>query len=188
MQALLETIKCLDGQCFNLPYHLKRINTSRQRLGFDSPLELSLTPPKKGLFRCRLVYENEILKIEYLPYEMKLPHSFKLIHTDISYDLKYEDRDELNTLVGKKEDADEIIIVKDGLVTDTSIANLCFFDAGEWLTPSKPLLNGTTRQRLLDEKKIITADIHFEKIHTYSKIAVMNAMTDFQIIENAIIR
>lgn len=188
MQRLLETIKCLDGHCFYLSYHLARINASRQKLGLTTPLELVLTPPQKGLFRCRLIYADKILKIEYLPYKMKVPHSFKLVHSNISYDLKYEDRDELNALFEKAEEADEIIIIKDGFVTDTSTANLCFFDGKQWLTPRKPLLYGTTRQRLLDEKKVISADISFEDIHKYSKIAVMNAMTDFQIIENAIIR
>ena len=187
MQALLETIKCLDGHCFHLSYHIKRINTSRQKFGLLTPLDISLIPPKKGLFRCRLIYTDEILKVEYLPYVKKVPHTFKLIHSDISYDLKYENRDELNALVNTKEGSDEIIIVKDGLVTDTSIANLCFFDGQQWQTPSKPLLYGTTRQRLLDEKKIVPADISFEEIHKYSKMAVINAMTDFQIIENAII-
>jgi 4-amino-4-deoxychorismate lyase len=184
---LLETIKCLDGKVYHLDYHQKRFDLSRKRLGYNNPLKLFLTPPLKGLFRCRLIYEKEIEKIEFVPYNPKEFKRFKLIHSDITYDLKYEDRDEINALMAKKEDADEIIIVKDSLLTDTSIANLCLFDGKDWLTPRSPLLNGTTRQRLLDEKKIKEADISYEDIQKFSKIAIINAMIDFHIIENAII-
>ena len=187
MPDLLETIKCLDGKCLHLDYHLKRLNTSRRELGFHKPLELSLEPPKIGLYRCRIIYEEDIKKITYLAYTMKLPTSFKLLHSDIVYGLKYENREVLNKLFIQKEEADDIIIVKEGLITDTSIANLCFYDGEKWLTPTKPLLYGTTRQRLLDEKKIHAADISYTDIHKFSKIALMNAMIDFQIIENAII-
>ena len=184
---LLETIHALDGQVLNLIYHQKRLEYSRNTLGFSSELRLELDPPKNGEYRCRVLYENKIEKIEYLPYQIREISSFKLIHSDIEYPLKYEDRDEIDLLLGQKENADEIIIIKNELVTDTSIANLCFYDGDSWLTPKYPLLNGTTRQRLLDEGKIKCADIHYKDIHNYSRIAVMNAMTDFCIIEDAII-
>jgi len=182
---LLETIKCLDGEVFHLPYHQQRLDFSRKKLGFSTPLLLSLKPPKKGLFRCRIVYAQKIEKIEYLPYTAKKINTFKLVHSDLEYDLKYEDRQELNNLMTEK--ADEIIIIKHGLVTDCSLANLCFFDGKEWLTPKTPLLKGTTRQRLLQEKKIKEKDIPYQNIQNFEKMALINAMLDFHIIENAII-
>jgi len=182
---LLETIKCLDGIVYHLDYHQQRVNTSRKVLGFDSALQLKLDPPKEGLFRCRIIYEESIEKIEYLAYQQKKIQSFKLVHSNINYALKYEDRSELNLLMS--EDADEIIIIQNNLITDTSIANLCFYDGKEWLTPKTPLLKGTTRQRLLDEKRIKEADIQVSDIKNYEKIALINAMIDFTIIENAII-
>ncbi len=184
---LLETVKCLDGSVFHLEYHQKRVNASRRSLGYTTGLELQLSPPRTGLYRCRIIYAKEIEKIEYIPYRIKEIHTFKLLHSDISYELKYENREQIEALLKKKENADDIIIVKEGLITDTSIANLCFFDGKEWLTPKKPLLKGTTRQRLIDTKKIKTADIHYKDIDNYSKIALMNAMIDFYIIEDAII-
>ena len=184
---LLETIRIKDAKVFNLHYHQKRLDDSRSLLGYSIPLILTLYPPQQGEYRCRVIYEEHIEKIEYLPYQRKEINSFKIIHADIEYPLKYEDRREINHLFDQRGEADEIIIIKNGLVTDTSIANLAFFDKGQWITPAQPLLNGTTRQRLLDENKIICADIPYEHISSFSKIAVMNAMTDFQIIENAII-
>lgn len=184
---LLETIHILEGEVLNLEYHQKRVNRSRTQLGFHDTLPLELSAPKEGEFRCRVLYEREIEKVEYLPYRRKEISSFKLLHSDIVYDLKYEDRSAINDLIQKCPEADEIIIVKNSLITDTSIANLCFFDGSNWLTPKSPLLYGTCRERLLDTHKIITADIDYRSLNDFSKIAVMNAMTDFQIIENAII-
>lgn len=185
---LLETIKCLDGLVYNLSYHQNRVDASRAILGHTDKMTLSLTPPKHGLYRCRIVYEKEIETLEYIPYQIKELKSFKLIESAIEYSLKYEDRDGINSLLEQREGCDEIIIVKDGLITDTSIANLCFFDGKSWLTPKTPLLEGTTRRRYLDQGKIITADIYARDIAKYSKIATMNAMVDFNVIEDAIIR
>lgn len=184
---LLETIHVVDAQVLNLPYHQRRLEYSRKSLGFSSKLLLELDPPKDGDYRCRVLYEEKIEKIEYIPYQRREISSFKLIHSDIEYPLKYEDRHEIDLLFEQREKADEIIIIKNELVTDTSIANLCFYDGDSWLTPKHPLLKGTTRQRLLDEGKIKCADIHYKDIHNYSRIAVMNAMSDFYIIEDAII-
>jgi len=184
---LLETIHIVDGNPLNLVYHQKRLEYSRHTLGYSSSLILKLDPPSSGEYRCRVIYEEDIKKTEYIPYQKKEINTFKLIHSSIEYPLKYEDRSELEQLFKQKGEADEIIIIKDGLVTDTSIANLCFYDGQDWLTPKYPLLKGTTRQRLLDENIIKCADIPYQEIHKFSKIAVINAMTDFTIIENAII-
>ncbi len=184
---LLETIHIVDGKALHLEYHQQRLEYSRKTLGLSSSLVISLEPPQTGEFRCRVLYKDIIEKVEYIPYQQKAIHSFKLIHSHIDYDLKFEDRSALNHLFQNKEDADEIIIIKNDLITDTSIANLAFYDGQEWLTPKTPLLKGTTRQRLLDQGKIVCKDIHYKDIHRFSKIAVMNAMTDFYIIEDAII-
>ena len=187
MPRLLETIKCLDGLALHLPYHQKRLNYSRQKLELYSPLKLALDPPKEGLYRCRVIYEDDIINIQYIPYVQKKIKRFKLTHSQIDYALKYENRNEINELFEKKEEADEIIIVKDDLITDTSISNICVYDGKQWLTPKTPLLNGTTRQRLLDNNTIHLADISYKDMHKFSKIALLNAMIDFHIIENAII-
>ena len=182
---LLESIRCLDGEVFHLQYHQERFDASRKALGFTDPLTLEIIPPPKGLFRCRVVYAKTIKKIEYIPYTPKKIRSFKCVHSQLDYSLKYEDRTALNQLLSSE--ADEIIIIKDGFVTDCSIANLCFFDGKEWLTPAKPLLKGSTRARLLQEQRIKTRDIHYKELQNFEKIAIINAMLDFCVIEDAII-
>ena len=80
--------------------------------------------------------------------------------------------------------ADEIIIEKDGYLTDTTIANIAFYDGTKWLTPLNPLLKGTTMTRLLDEGLLHPKKIKKEELTNYTYVALMNAMIGFKIIKN----
>ena len=64
-------------------------------------------------------------------------------------------------------------------MTDTTIANIAFFDGKTWFTPTTPLLQGTTRARLIDEGFLKLRDIKKEDIKEYSRFALMNAMIGF---------
>ena len=57
----------------------------------------------------------------------------------------------LNSLFQIRQDKDDILIVKNGLLTDTSIANIALYDGNDWYTPLHPLLKGTKRAELLDK-------------------------------------
>ena len=89
-----------------------------------------------------------------------------------------------NKLLSQKEDASEIIIVKNGLITDTSIANIAILFQNEWITPKTPLLLGTTSQRLLKDGIIKPQDISIDMIQRATKIATLNAMVDFNILKD----
>ena len=183
MKELLETIKIEDGKIFNLEWHNRRLNRSRLELfSLYKPIDLANyidAPPAQGVYRCRVVYDTEIKSVEYLPYTPKLFKHFKIVQSNLAYSYKYSDRSQLNKLISKE--YDEIIIEKDNLLTDTSIANIAFYDGQVWLTPSTPLLKGTTRERLLHEGFLKTKDIKKEHIKNYSHFALMNAMIGFQI-------
>ncbi|MDF1878747.1 aminotransferase class IV [Sulfurimonas sp. SAG-AH-194-C20] len=177
-----ETIKILDGVVLHLEYHQERLNAA-----LDSSdryvLHAIVKPLKKGLYKCRIAYDIEDIKIEYLKYTKRKVESLKLVYCDtIIYDKKYSNRDALNALFAKREMCDDILIIKKGLVTDTSIANIAFFDGVTWFTPKTPLLKGTCRARLLDKGQIVEKDIKVKDIKRYKKIALINAMIDFDII------
>ena len=181
----LETIKALDGNVYNLSYHQERLESVLNSLKTSMHYDLSLlvSPPKKGLYRCRVVYNSQELNISYIEYTKRDVKSFKLIYDDsIVYDKKYENRDVLDEHFNNREAKDEIIIVKNGLITDTSIANIALYDGERWLTPKSPLLKGTTRRRYLDKGEIFEANIGVDTIKSYKKLALMNAMIDFDII------
>ena len=186
---LLETIKVENGEFQNLDFHQWRIDWSRKRLGFKDILKLSLpTPPKDEVFRCRIIYYKKIEKIEFIPYKKRELKRFSLAFSEnIDYSLKYENRDVFDSL--KREflnGNDEIVVVKNGLITDISIANITFFDGEKWITPKTPLLQGTVRERFLREKKIFTADIKVEDIWRFKKLGLINAMFGFQIVDGNI--
>ena len=181
----LETLKSIDAKLLHVKYHQKRVENTLGRSAFL--LEDILHPPKKGCYRCRLLYSKESYSITYHPYTLTLPKSFKLvIDNTIDYHKKYANREIFDTLKRENFADDEIIIVKNSLLSDTSIANIAFLDKDRWITPKTPLLQGTTRQRLLDEKLLHVRDISVDDIADFDNFAIMNAMTGFQIIENGI--
>lgn len=178
-----ETIKCDDYEVFNLSYHEKRISNS---IGMNFNLCEYIYPPSNKLLRCKLIYdENSILSVEYFPYKKREIKSFKLIYeNEIEYSKKYLDRKNLDELYLKKDNADEIIIIKNGFITDTTIANIAIFDGDNWITSRKPLLFGTTRARLIENGELIEKDIDVNMLKNSKKIALMNAMIDFDVLED----
>ena len=83
-------------------------------------------------------------------------------------------------LLSAHSDVDEILIEKDGYLTDTSIANIAFYDGEQWVTPAIPLLKGTMRQKLLDEGFLQTRNIKKEELTHYTQVALTNAMIGFK--------
>ena len=184
--SYLETIKSVDGKLFNMSYHQERYESVLNFLGIEKKEDLKeyINPPKFGIYRCRLVYTPDSISVSYHEYKKREISSLKLIfNNEIEYSNKSTYRDELDALYEQKGEAADILIIKDLLVSDTSIANIAFYRDGEWITPKKPLLKGTTRARLIDEGKIIEADIKVQDIRNFSKIALLNAMIDFDILD-----
>ena len=178
-----ETIKCEDNEVFNLEYHEKRV---AKAISMNLNLQEYVYPLTNDTLRCKLVYdESGVLEVNYFPYKKRDIKSFKIVFNDeIDYSKKYLDRTNLDKLYEKKENCDEVIIIKNGLVTDTSIANIAIYDGDNWFTPKKPLLNGTTRQRYLINQKLIEKDIDINMLKSCKKMALMNAMIDFDILED----
>ena len=186
----IETIKILDGKVYNIEWHNRRFNQTRLDIfGLDKSINLIeyINPPPIGLFRCRIVYDIDIISIEYIPYSPKVINSFKIVQSNIDYKYKYSNRDELNSLKESANGYDDIIIEKNGLLTDTTIANIAFFDGNEWITPKTPLLKGTIRAKLVNRGFLIPKDINSDKLKHFSNFALMNAMIGFQIQKNIII-
>lgn len=178
-----ETIKCEDFEIFNLEYHQKRV---AKTIGKNLNLQEYINPISNELLRCKVIYnENEILDVQYFAYKKREIRSFKIVFDDtLNYSKKYLNREKLDKLFSKKDSCDEIIIVKNGVVTDTTIANIAMFYDGVWITSKNCLLEGTIRAKLLEEKKIFEKDISLDMLKNSSKIALMNAMIGFCEIED----
>jgi len=180
-----ETIKCEDKEIFNLDFHNLRI---ARTIGKNIDLNEYVYPINSKLLKCKVIFnDDEVEDVIYNEYKKREIKSFKIIYDDkIEYSKKYLNREYLDRLFEQKGISDEIIIIKDGFVTDTTIANIAIYDGINWLTPKKPLLNGTTRERYLKLENIFEKDITLEELKSAKKIALMNAMIDFYIIENPI--
>lgn len=173
-----------NGNLLNVEYHNMRMRYSRRdlyQLDEYINLEEEIAVPcefRSGLYKCRVVYNENIDTVEFIPYEIKKIRSLKIIHGEIDYSYKFEDRSEIKKLFSKRENLDDILIVKNNLITDTSSANIVFLKEGKWYTPAAPLLKGTKRQKLLDERIIFEEDISVNDIKYYSKASLINAMID----------
>jgi 4-amino-4-deoxychorismate lyase len=186
----LETIKVLDGKLLHLHYHQKRYESVLASYGIEhfNSLSTYIKAPKEGLFRCRIIYDlHGKIDVSFYPYQKRMINSLKLLEADeLCYEKKFAQREVLDELFEQRERCDDVLIVKNGYITDTSIANIALFDGEQWFTPTEPLLRGTTRQRLIETGFLLLRDISVESLKNYDKMAVMNAMVDFDIIAKKI--
>ena len=107
--------------------------------------------------------------------------TLKIVHHDeLDYSRKYSDRRTLNKLFSFKENCDDILIVKNSEVTDTSYGNVIFFDGTNWITPKYPLLKGTCRARLISDGKVSEQVIRLEDLKSLKGVKVINAMRDLE--------
>jgi len=189
---ILETIKIFNGKIFHIEYHQNRYEKVLKSFGIKKFKNLKeyITPPKNGLYRCRIVYDLENnLSITYHLYKKREINSLKLVYDDtIEYSVKSINREKLNQLYEQRERCDDVLIVKNSFITDTSIANIALLKKGIWYTPKNSLLQGTTKIRLLEEGKMVEKDILVKDIYNYERVALLNAMIDFDIISEKKIR
>lgn len=183
MSPFIETLRIENGVIDNLSYHTERFNRTRSVFWSDSlPMNLAdyIRPPEvNGILKCRIVYDEVVKEITYTPYAVRPVRSLRVVASSaIDYTYKSTDREALNCLFSQRETADEVLIVRNGLLTDTSIANIALYDGANWFTPATPLLKGTRRAALLDEHTLTERDIPVEQLFDYSYIALFNAMID----------
>jgi 4-amino-4-deoxychorismate lyase len=186
MSLFIESIKLVNGNFCNLFYHEQRMLRSLESLcGVEDDFNLeeflkSMEYPKEGLFKTRIVYDDLSKQVEFLPYEMRTVTSLKIVeHDRISYDYKFANRKQIDKLFEKREECDDILIVKKGKVTDASYANIVFRKGSQWITPWSALLKGTMRQKLIDNNVITPEDISVEELSTFTTFKLINAMLEF---------
>jgi 4-amino-4-deoxychorismate lyase len=136
--------------------------------------------PLTGLYKCRIVYDDEMKDVEFIAYQPKPIRSLRIIeHDRINYEFKYKDRKTIDRLYELRKECDDILIVKRGLVTDSSYSNIIFKKGKRWYTPWSALLKGTQRQYLLENELIEEEEIRAEDIKTFETFKLINAMLEF---------
>lgn len=187
MSQYFESIQLLNGELKNLGFHQERFERTRsETMGLKLHPQLSdaiLIPEglEQSLLKCRVIYEQEIIRIEYEPQTVRKVRSLKLVYSDfIEYGFKYTDRSELEILFNQRGDCDDILVVKNGCITDSFYANVVFRDGERWITPDTPLLTGTMRASLLRKGLIGLSRITPEDLAGFQTLKLINAMNDLQ--------
>jgi len=186
MSLLFETIRIDDGILRNISYHNLRMEESQRAIynvAGTVNLEDSLqVPPEfgKGTVKCRVVYGKQIEEVAFSTYITRNIRTLKLVDGNrIDYSFKFTDREQLNALLKQRQDCDEILIVKDGYITDTSFSNIVFRYGDNWVTPANPLMRGTIRASLLHQRIIKQEVIRVDDLGKYSAARLINAMLPF---------
>lgn len=185
MFRFIESIKVEDQKIYLLEYHQKRVNDTFKQFGKETSIDLGkifkdLNHDEDGLFKLRIAYDlDRNVESRLIPYAISEIGNFKLVENNMmDYSFKYENRKEF-MLMKEKARAQEIIVVKNNRITNTSFSNLLFLKGKNWYTPNTYLLNGVQRQFLLKNKKIKEAEITLQNIKEFSHIQIINALNDF---------
>ncbi len=194
MCRFTEAICIKNGFPQRLEYHERRCNLTRSRF-FPGSVRLDLAEHvDRGLgqlgpdalidrgnakYKCRIVYGRDVEDVSITPYRAKTIKTLRLIRDDaIDYAWKYSDRRLLDELYALRGEADMVLIVKNGYITDTTFSNVAFYDGSEWVVPHTYLLEGTMRRYLLDVHRVREVAVGACDIHKYEKIALINAMLE----------
>lgn len=184
MCLLLESIRIENGSAQALKIHQDRVNRSSLALFGTSGICLdeilgNSALPAHGLHKCRVIYGKELIGIDYQPYEKRMIQTIALAEIgSFDYSHKYVKRDFFEALRALHIDAQELILLRDGAVTDSTFSNLAFFDGHTWFTPRFPLLAGTRRRQLLDQGKMVERQIDVDELGQYQRCSFINAMLD----------
>ncbi|WP_024789967.1 aminotransferase class IV [Lebetimonas sp. JH292] len=184
----IETVLVKNGKIQNLNYHLKRMEKTLKH--FFNSEKLKIKSEKLNFndldnARVRITYSYDgIRNIEVFPIKKRNFRKFKIVEIDFNYPFKYKNRKQFSILHSTFSiDFDEFILVKNSLITDTTISNLAFFTGSKWITPKYPLLKGTKRQEMLEKGLIKKENIHIYDLPYFKKMAMINAILGFKEIE-----
>ncbi len=187
MCQFIETMCVEQGRIINLDYHLERIKNTRKHFwntGKTVPTDQlsTLAATQDSRAKLRFTYDKEnIYDLSCTPYKTRKIERLKLLESnDIEYNYKSVDRSEINLLKAQAKPTEEIVIVKQNRLTDTSYTNIALFDGSQWVTPSTPLLKGTRRAQLLDAGRLIECEVLATDLKSFQSISLINAMMDLE--------
>ncbi|MBB3186500.1 aminotransferase class IV [Microbacter margulisiae] len=186
MYRFIETLRIEHRQLIRPEWHERRLNDTRYHF-FDKVQDIDLSRAiqipqtlTEATYKCRVVYSSDIEAVTFEPYHARDIRSLQVVYDDkIDYAFKYYDRSAFNDYLNHSS-SDDILIVKQGCVTDTSFSNIVFYDGKDWITPSYYLLNGIQRQYLLQQGIIIERKIKLGDLSSFYCAKLINAMLPFE--------
>ncbi len=183
MCQFIETICYKNGVFERIELHNDRLNRTRNHF-FDNQLAIDLSDHLSipldlihSTVKCTITYGEKIQHISYSSYQIRAVHSLKMIENNsIDYTFKSSNREQLEAMFLLKGDCDDILIVKNGYLTDSSYANLILLRENRWYSMQNPLLLGTRLQSYLIEKLVTPTLVTPNDLHLFSEARIINAM------------
>ena len=183
---LFESICVLDGTIQNAEYHQQRFEKSYHTF-YGRPPKYGLfdsisipTQFSNGKVKLRISYNKRRKSVAFSNYIEKTITSLKLIaDNQIDYSLKYQKRAVINNLYRQRNGCDDVLIVKNDMITDSSYSNIIFFDGNNWVTSNTPLLEGTMRRKLIQQNIIDAIPISTKDLKQFEAFQLINAMIGF---------
>lgn len=182
MCRFIETIAVLNGQVQRLALHQQRVDRTLHAFAPGTTLDLhaAIKQQRKhdgGLIKCRVVYDGHQHQVTFAPYIPRPANSLRVVvNNAIDYSFKFENRGPIDEAFSRRDGCDDILIVRNGLITDTSIANIVFRKGDRWFTPDRPLLEGTMRQYCLESGMIVATGILASDVSSFDGFRLINAM------------
>lgn len=145
-----------------------------------APVLEEMDLPERGVYKLRILYGARVEQWEVVPYTIRPVKSLRIVAADeLRYSRKYADRSGIESLYARREDCDDIIMVQQQYITDSSYANLAFHDGSRWYTPAWPLLRGTRRAELIANGTVEPALIRLRDLFHFEQVRLMNAMMEW---------
>ncbi|REE05952.1 aminotransferase class IV [Marinoscillum furvescens] len=180
--TFLETICAVDHTYPLLAYHQQRLAQTYRHFFGGTPPQLTdhLPEPAKSKHKVRVHYGADHLDVTSTPYTNRQIQQIKTITAtpSLTYTYKYAHREDLESLFAQRGNADEILIIKNQLLTDSFYANIALWDGSHWYTPAHCLLNGVRRQALLEAGRIISCPLSVSDLTSFQKISFISGMLE----------
>jgi 4-amino-4-deoxychorismate lyase len=153
----------------------------RKNFVHDTLKEFLPEPPKGQTLKCVLVYSDSVLSADLHPYSPPQIKTMALVEVEnLDFTFKLEDRSELYK-IRDFAGTDEIIIIRNGFVTNAATGNLVFEDSeGRFFTPLHYIHAGTKRRFYLKNKTVTSYPIKASGIKSYNRVYLVNAMLDIE--------
>lgn len=185
MYPLFETVCVEHGTIQNAHYHEHRFLKS-YLFFFGKKPDYSLFDgielpklDKTIKYKLKVSYGENETKWSLSKYNNPIPVRLQLVVANsAAYDHKFTDRKHLNTLYKNRKNADDVLIIKNGCITDASYANIVLKKGYTIHTPKNPLLQGTCRDRLIAENRAMEIEIKPTQLAEYDGFQLINAMND----------
>ena len=179
----LESIGVYEGQAPLLPYHQARVDRTfaafypgQNSLDLLDLWQKASFPSEK--VKWRIQYNALEQKAEICAFPERKIEYLQVVKDDtIEYAYKFTERDRLDVLYREKaEPADEILIVRNGLLTDAYYYNVVVKTESGLLTPRMPLLAGVMRAYCLKKEQVQLADIRMNELKNSEGVYLINAL------------